>query len=46
MNWPKCSRRTAKLVLKGSTPLCILVAMEGPLMCVPSSLTQIYVIGS
>ena len=42
VNW----RRTTKLVLKGPQPLCILVAMEGPLKCAPSSLTQICVIGT
>ena len=30
VNWPKCSHRTTRLVLKGSLPLSILVATEGP----------------
>ena len=46
MNWPKCSCRTTKLVLKGSQPLCILVATEGSLKYAPSSLTQKCVIGT
>ena len=46
VNWPKCIRRTTRLVLKSSQPLHILVATDGPLKCVPLSLTQICIIGT